>query len=134
MTNRTVTTYYKYLSLVTLLVSVVGSITLVDGTTIEKLGIGTLLNLQFHLAFQSISRLPMGFYTLLEDDKTWRRRLLPKALKFISIFFMVASVFAFIGMLNSVKASHDYSQLMVTMTFLAMFLGGLSLKLKVREI
>jgi hypothetical protein len=134
MTNKTITTYYKWFSLLTLIVSIVGTITLVEGTAIEKLGIGVLINFQFHLAFQFLSRVPFSMYALVEKDNTWRRKLLPKVLKFISVFIMFGAAFAFINMLTSVIASHDYSQLIVTMTFLAMFLGGLSLNRKLRQI
>jgi hypothetical protein len=134
MTDRIITTYYKWLSLLTLTVSIVGTITLVEGTALEKLGIGVLINLQFHMAFQFLSRVPFGMYTLIADDNTWKRRLVPKILKFFSAFIMFGSVTAFIGMLKSVIVNHQYSQLIVTMTFLAMFLGGLSLNLKLRQI
>jgi len=134
MTDKAITTYYKWLSLVTLIVSIIGTITLVDGTTIEKLGIGLLINLQFHLAFQFLSRVPFAMYGLVVNDNTWKRRFIPKILKFFSVFIMFAAVIAFIGMLKSVIVNHQYSQLIVTMTFLAMFLGGLSLNLKLRKI
>ena len=134
MTDKTVTTYYKWLSLLTLIVSIVGTMTLVEGSGIEKLGIGVLINLQFHLVYQFLSRVPFSMYALVENDKSWRRRLLPKMLKFISVFIMFGAVFAFINMLTSVMTSHDYSQLIVTMTFFGMFLGGLSLNLKLRQI
>jgi len=134
MTDKTITTYYKWLSLVTLAVSIVGTITLVEGTNLEKLGIGILINLQFHLAFQFLSRVPFGMYVLVENDNTWKRRLVPKILKFFSVFIMFGAVISFFGMLKSVIETQDYSQLIVTMTFLAMFLGGLSLNLKLRQI
>jgi hypothetical protein len=134
MTDKTITTYYKWLSLATLIVSVIGSMTLVDGTVIKKLGIGLLINLQFHLAFQFLSRVPFAMYTLLENDKTWKRRLVPKILKVFSFFIMFGAVIALVGMLKSVILNHQYDQLIVTMTFLAMFLGGLSLNFKLRQI
>jgi hypothetical protein len=108
--------------------------TLVDGTVIKKLGIGLLINLQFHLAFQFLSRVPFAMYTLLENDKTWKRRLVPKILKVFSFFIMFGAVIALVGMLKSVILNHQYDQLIVTMTFLAMFLGGLSLNFKLRQI
>jgi len=134
MTHRTITTYYKWLSLVTLVVSIVGTVTLVEGTAIQKLRIGLLINFQFHLAFQFLSRAPFGMYTFLENDTTWKKRLVPKILKVFSVFIMLGAVIAFIGVLKSAIVSHQYSQLIVTMTFLAMFLGGLSLNLKLRQI
>jgi hypothetical protein len=134
MTDRTITTYYKWLSLLTLTGSIFGTIALVDGTALEKLGIGVLINLQFHLVFQFLSRVPFAMYTLVENDHTWKRRFVPKILKFFSVFIMFGAVIAFIGMLKSVIVNHQYSQLIVTMTFLAMFLGGLSLNLKLRQI
>lgn len=134
MTVRTITIYYKWLSLVTLTVSIIGTITLVEGTALEKLGLGVLINLQFHLVFQFLSRVPFGMYALVENDDTWKRRLVPKILKVFSVFIMFCAAIAFIGMLKSVIVNHQYSQLIVTMTFLAMFLGGLSLNLKLRQI
>jgi hypothetical protein len=47
---------------------------------------------------------------------------------------MFGAVIALVGMLKSVILNHQYDQLIVTMTFLAMFLGGLSLNFKLRQI
>lgn len=134
MTNRTITNYYKWLSLVTLIVSVVGMITLVEGTVTEKFGIGLLVNFQFHLAFQFLSKVPFGIYKLVvENDSPRKRALVHKVLKFSSLFIMIAPLVPFVGMLNSVIKNHEYDQLIVTMTFIAIFLGGYSLNLKLRE-
>ena len=105
MTDKTIKTYYKWLSLLTLTVSIVGTITLVSGTAIEKLGIGALINLQFHMVFQFLSKIPFGMYTVVENDNTWKRRLVPKVLKVFSVFTMFGAVVAFIGMLKSVSES-----------------------------
>jgi hypothetical protein len=121
MTDKTITTYYKWLSIMTLLVSIVGTIMLIEGTKLEKLGIGVLVNLQFHMAFQFLSRVPFGMYSLVENDNKRKRAIGQKILKFFSVFIMIGAVIAFLGMLKSVIVSQDYSQLIVTMTFLAMF-------------
>jgi glucan phosphoethanolaminetransferase (alkaline phosphatase superfamily) len=120
--------------MVTLIVSIIGTITFIDRTAFEKLGIGLLINLQFHLTFQFLSRVPFAMIALVENDRTWKRRLVLKILTFFSVFIMFGAVIAFIGMLKSVISNHQYSRLIVTMTFLAMFLGGLSLNLKSRQI
>jgi hypothetical protein len=134
MTDKRITTYYNWLSLVTLIVSIIGTIMLVDGTAIEKVGIGLLINLQFHISFQFLSRVPFAMYALIQKDNTWKRWLVPKILKVCSVFIMFGAVIAFIVMLKSVIMNHQYSQLIVTMTFLGIFLGGLSLNLKLRQI
>jgi len=122
MTNETISKYYKWLSVLTLIVSIVGPMTLVEGTVGERIWIGLLVNLQFHLAFQFLSRVPFGMYQYVGKENPGIKELTKKGLRFFSWMVMILAVIGFVGFLNA--AFHDYSKFLATMTFAAVFLGG----------
>jgi hypothetical protein len=128
MTNELISKYYKWLSLVTLTVSIVGPLTLIEGTIGEKIWIGLLVNLQFHLAFQFLSKVPFGMYQFVGQRNPETNKLAQKLLILFSWMIMILAVVGFIGFLN--VALRDYSKLLAAMTFSAIFLGGLSSKMK----
>ncbi len=133
MTIVKISTYYKWLSLLTLIVSIVWSITLVEGTVTEKFGNGLLVNLQFHLAFQFLSRVPLGIYQRIERENSKIKTLSLKILKIFSLFIIILSVIGLVSLLSSAMTDRKYEELIVTMTFIAMFLGGYSSNLKLVE-
>lgn len=131
MTIETISKYYKWLSVVTLIVSIVGPILSVEGTRGEKIWIGVLINLQFHLAFQSLSRVPFGMYQYVEKGNSQIKGLAKKFLILFSWMVMVLAIIGFVGFLKA--ALNDHPKLLATMTFSAIFLGGYSSKIKLSE-
>lgn len=91
MTAETISKYYKWLSLVTLALSIVGPMTLMEGTIGEKLWIGLLLNGQFHLAFQFISKVPFRTYQRMEEFNP-QKPLVGKVMTGFSLFIMIAPI------------------------------------------
>lgn len=128
MTNKRISTYYKSLSVVTLIVGIVGPMTLIEGTTNEKIWGGVLLNLQFHFAFQFLSRVPFGMYQTIGKENPETKRLAQMILGLFSWIMMGLSVIGFIRFLGA--AINDYPKLLTTMTFSAIFLGGYSSGIK----
>ena len=55
---------------VTFIVSIVGPLVLIEGTLVEKFWMALLVNLQFHFAFQFLSRLPYGIYKCIERENS----------------------------------------------------------------
>lgn len=133
MTNETISKYYKWLSLVTLIVSVVGPLTLSEGTVGEKLWIGLLVNMQFHLAFQFLSRVPYGMYRYVGQESPQMKTIAHKMLNVFSWIIMIFSIIGFVGFISSLVTDRQYDKLIVTMTFIAIFLGGYSFNLKLRK-
>jgi len=131
MTIETILKYYKGLSLVTLILSIVGPVILIEGTIGEKIWIGVLVNLQFHLAFQFLSRVPFGMYQYVEKGNPTISGLARKFLTIFSWMVMIMVIIGFVGFLST--AFNDYPKLLATMTFSAVFLGGLSSKIKFSE-
>jgi hypothetical protein len=131
MTLETVQKYYKLLSVTTFLLSIVGPIILVDGTIGEKIWIGVLVNLQFHLAFQFLSRVPFGMYQYIEKGNPGIKGLTRKFLILFSWMVMILAIIGFVGFLKA--ALNDYQKFLATMTFTAIFLGGYSSKMKFSE-
>lgn len=133
MTSESISIYYKWLSFVTLALSVILPKVLIEGSIGEKLWIGLLMNGQFHLAYQGLSRLPFRMYQQIESfspQKTGVRKMF----LFMSLFMMIGPIFPLINLVKSAISDHKYEQLMVIMTFLAIFLGAYSLNLKLREV
>jgi len=128
MTIETISKYYKWLSGVTLILSIVGPIFLIDGPMGEKIWIGVLVNLQFHLAFQFLSRVPFGMFQYIESGNPGIKELAQKFLRLFSWIVIVLAVVGFLGFLN--VAIRDYAKLLAMMVFPAMFLGGYSSKIK----
>jgi hypothetical protein len=133
MTSVSISYYYKWSSLVTFIVSIMGPLVLIEGTLVEKFWMALLVNLQFHFAFQFLSRLPYGIYKRIERENPGTKIPAYKILNIFSWIMMILSIMGFVGFLNSVIAHHHYEQLMVTMTFIAIFLGGYSSYLKLKE-
>lgn len=131
MTIETVQKYYKLLSVVTLILSIVGPIILVEGTIGEKIWIGVLVNLQFHLAFQFLSRVPFAMYQYVERGNPGIQGL---TRKFLILSSWMLMIFAIIGLVGFLKAAlNDYQKFLAIMTFTAIFLGGYSSKMKFSE-
>jgi hypothetical protein len=128
MTVETIQKYYKWLSVLTLIISIVGPIILIEGTIGERIWIGVLVNLQFHLAFQFLSRVPFGMYQYVEKGNPGIKGLARKFLIFFSWMVMILAIIAFAGFMKA--ALNDYPKLLATMTFTAIFLGGYSSKTK----
>lgn len=133
MTAGSISTYYKWLSLATFVLSVAGPMTLTEGSIREKLWIGLLMNGQFHSAYQFLSRVPFGIYQQIQQFSP-QRALARKIFIGISLFLMIAPIVPLIELLKSAFGDDRYEQLMVAMTFLAIFLGAYSLNLKIREV
>lgn len=131
MTAGSISTYYKWLSLATLALSVLGPMTLTDGTISEKLWIGLLMNGQFHLAYHSLSSLAFGMYQQIQPLSR-QRAAARKIFIGISLFMMIGPIPMLIELVRFAINEHKYDQLLVTMTFLAIFLGACSLNLKVK--
>jgi len=132
MTTESISTYYKWLSLFTLALSVAGPMKLTEGNISEKLWLALMMNGQFHLAYQSLSRLPFGMYQQIQPlspQKASARKIFIG----ISLFMMIAPIVPLIELVKSAISDRKYEQLMVTMTFLAIFLGAYSLNVKLRE-
>jgi hypothetical protein len=132
MTVETISKYYKWSSIATLILSVVGPMILVEGSVGEKLWIGLLMNGQFHLAYQTLSRLFFEVYNQVQDGTT-QKRYARIIIIGMSGFMMIAPIFPLIGLVKTVITDHKYEQMMVIMTFLAIFLGSYSLNLKLRK-
>jgi len=131
MKSETIQKYYKWLSVVTLILSIFGGLILIEGTIGERIWIGVLVNLQFHLAFQFLSRVPFGMYQYVEKGNPGIKELARKFLIFFSWMVMILSVVGFAGFLK--VALNDYPKLLASMTFTAIFLGGYSSKTKFSE-
>ncbi len=131
MTIKTILKYYKGLSVATLILSIVGPIILIEGTIGEKIWVGVLVNLQFHLAFQFLSRVPFGMYQYVENGNLRIKGLTRKFLIFFSWMVMILAIVGFVGFLKA--ARNDHPKLLATMTFTAIFLGGYSSKVKFSE-
>jgi hypothetical protein len=126
----TVTKYYKWLSLATLLVSIIGTVVLFDKESIgEKLWIGFLVNLQFHMVFQFLSRAPVGIYEHTKKQNPKHKKLAKMIWVFFSWAAVVGSVVGLFGFLNSAIDNHQ--QLVAFMIFPGMFLGGYASVLKI---
>lgn len=97
----------------------------------EKIWIGVLVNLQFHLAFQFLSRAPFGMYQYIKKGNPAISGLARKFLTIFSWMVMIMAIIGFIGFLSI--AINDYPRLLATMTFPAVFLGGYSSKIKFSE-
>jgi uncharacterized membrane protein len=124
--------YYRWLSLVTLAFSVVGPMVLSNGSIGENLWIGLLMNGQFHLAYYSLSGLAFEMFKKFQSQsslKVWVRKIFIG----ISIFMMIAPIIPLIELVKSSINDHKYEQLLVSMTFVGLFLGSYSLKLKVKS-
>ena len=132
MTAGSISTYYKWLSLATVALSVVGPMTLTEGSISEKLWIGLLMNGQFHLAYHSLSSLTFGIYQQIQPLSS-QKALARKIFIGISLFMMIGPVVPLIELVKSSISDHKCERLMVIMTFLAIFLGACSLNLKVKE-
>jgi hypothetical protein len=132
MTAQSISTYYKWASLVTMALSLLGPMTLTEGTIGEKLWIGLLMNGQFHLAYQFISRVIFGMYMQIPTDNLQKKQLAQKILIGASLFIMIMPILPLIGVVKSAIIDHQYDRLMVTMTLVAFFLGGYSLNIKLR--
>ena len=131
MANETISKYYKWLSVVTLIVSILGPWTIIEGSIGEKFWIGLLVNLQFHLTFQFLSRVPFAMYQFVGKENPGIKSLAQRALRFFSWMVMILAVIGFVGFLN--VALNDYPKFLATMTFTAIFLGGYSSKIKLSE-
>ena len=131
MTIETIQKYYKWLSVMTLILSIVGPMILIEGTIGERIWIGVLVNLQFHLAFQFLSRVPFGMYQYVEKGNPEIKELARKFLILVSWMVMILAIIGFAGFLKA--ALNDYPKLLATMTFTAIFLGGYSSKRKFSE-
>ena len=107
--------------------------TLLEGSVGEKLWIGFLVNGQFHLAYQFMSKVPFGIYLQIPNENQQQKDLTRRVLVAVSLFMMVAPIWPLSELLKSAIADHHYDQLVVTMTFFAIFLGSYSLNLKLRE-
>lgn len=94
MTSVKIYSYYKWLSLVTLIVSIAGTITLEEEgeDIVNKFWIALLVNFQFHLAFQFISRVPYGIYKYVECNNHQMKITAYKLLKFFSWLIMILPV------------------------------------------
>ncbi|MCA4897264.1 MAG: hypothetical protein ACK514_10450 [Bacteroidota bacterium] len=128
MTIETISKHYKLMSLATFILSIVGPLILIEETIGEKIWIGVLVNLQFHLAFQFLSRVPFGMYQYIEKENPAISVLARKFLTIFSWVVMIIAIIGFIGFLNT--ALNDYPKLLATMIFPAVFLGGYSSKIK----
>lgn len=131
MTIETISKYYKWLSVVTLILSVAGPLILIEGTIGEKIWAGVLMNLQFHLTFQFLSRVPFGMYQYVEKGNPAIKGLARKFLTAFSWMVMILAIIGFVGFLKVVL--NDYPKLLASMTFTAIFLGGYSSKIKLSE-
>ncbi len=123
--------YNRWLATATVIVSILGPLTLTEKTIGEKIWIGLLINLQFHLAFQFLSKVPFGIYQLVKQHNPLMIVPAKKILILFSWVMIIFSLVGFIGFLNI--ALRDYSKLMIGMTFTAIFLGGYSSKVKFSE-
>lgn len=131
MATETISKYYKWLSVLTLVVSILGPLIIIEGTVGEKFWIGLLVNLQFHFAFQFLSRVPFGMYQFVGKENPGIKSLVQRALRLFSWMVMILAVIGLVGFLN--VALNDYPKLLATMTFTAIFLGGYSSKIKLSE-
>lgn len=125
--------YYKSLSLVTLTFSVIGPMILTEESFGEKLWIGLLMNGQFHLAYHALNSLAFGMFKKSQSQYNNHKVLARKIFIGISLFMMIAPIIPLIELVKSSISDHKYERLLVTMTFLGIFLGAYSLNLKVRE-
>lgn len=133
MTLESISIYYKWLSFVTLALSGILPMVLIEGSIGEKLWIGLLMNGQFHLAYQSLSRLPFRMYQQIEPFSP-QKAVARKMFQFMSLFMMIGPIFLLINLVRSAISDHKYEQLLVIMTFIAIFLGAYSLNLKLRNV
>lgn len=132
MTEEIISKYYRWLSVVTFIVSIVGPMTLIQAAVGEKILIGLLVNLQFHLAFQFLSRAPFGIYQYIENKNSKIKTVARTAFLFFCWMVMILSVVGFVGFINA--ALNDYSRFLFTMTFAAIFLGVYSSKTKLHKV
>jgi hypothetical protein len=131
MTQEKITGYYKLLALVTLIVSIVVPIFLIEETIAEKVGIGLILNLQFHFAYHFLSRVPLEMYRYVEKERSELKMLTLRMFRFFSWMVIILSIFGFIGLLNI--AFKEPRVLVGVMTLSAIFLGGYSSVVKFSE-
>jgi len=131
MTAGSISKYYKWLSLATLALSVLGPMSLTDGSIGEKLWIGLLMNGQFHLAYHSLSSLAFGVYEQIQP-LSGQKSLARKMFIGISLFMMIGPIVPLIELVRSAIRDHEYERFMVTMTFFGIFLGACSLNLKIK--
>lgn len=89
------------------------------------------MNLQFHLVFQFLSRVPVGMYQYVVKENPDIKAFARKFLVFISWMVMILAIVGCAGLLSA--ALNDPPKLLATMTFTAMFLGGYSSKAKFNE-
>ncbi len=132
MTASSISTYYKWASLLTLALSVVGPMKLVDGSIGERLWVGLLMNGQFHLAYHATSSVAFGMYRQIPPLSPHKALALKFFISF-SFFWMIGPIVPLIQLVRSAISDHKYEQLMVIMIFFALFLGACSLNLKVKE-
>lgn len=131
MTIETISKCYKRLSVVTLFLSILAPLFLIEGVASEKIGILILINLQFHLPFQFLSRVPFGMYEYLEKESPRIKDLARKLLTLFSWMVMIMAIIGFLGFLKD--ALNDYPRFIGAMMFPAIFLGGYSSKMKLSE-
>ena len=125
--------YYKILSLITLLSSIVFLLLPNEQEISERIGPAILMNIGFHVPFQFLSRIPIGVYERTEKDNPEYKKLAHKLMIWFSIATMTVSVLGTLGFLNTVFREQQYNRLFALVIFWGVFLGGYSSKLKLSK-
>jgi L-asparagine transporter-like permease len=133
MTELRIIKYYKQLSIFTLAASLTLFFIPSEQEIFENILQAIMLNVMFHIAFQFLSRIPIGMYESMERDNSKLKGLTLKIMKFLSIFFIVMSIFGSISFLISMISKERYEHLIILPVFGVLFLGGYHSKLKLSE-
>ncbi|MBI3232084.1 MAG: hypothetical protein HYZ51_03335 [Candidatus Doudnabacteria bacterium] len=131
LTQSTISNIYKVLSIVTLAISAVLSIFFIEESIGLRIGIGIMFNVQFHLVYLLLSRAPLEMYRQVEKQKPELKTLARKVFRIFSWAAVIFSVIGFMALLG--MALQDPKVLVGAMMLIAVFLGGYSSVLKLRE-
>lgn len=125
--------YYKILSIVTLVASLVLLFLPNEQGIPQKLGTAFGVNLSFHLVFQFLSRVPYGFSQLMEKENSSIANLANKLLKGFSTATMLLAVIGTLGLLYAIISEQYYERMIMITLFAGVFLGGYASKLKLNN-
>jgi cytochrome c biogenesis protein CcdA len=99
-----------------------------------------MINVAFHIVYHFLSRMPIGIYEHVIQNKSTKSELTLKAERFVLKFFrvfsialMVISIIGIIFFLKTVFTEGRYESLFMITIFGAVFLGGYKSKLKLSE-
>lgn len=131
MTQSKISTIYKAFSLVTLAISAILAIFFIKESIGLRVGIGIMFNIQFHLAYLFLSRVPLEMYRQVEKQKPESKMLALKMFRLFSWAAMIVSAIGFVGLLSI--GLRDPKVLVGLMTLIPVFLGGYSSLVKLSE-